>query len=50
MSGVNTSTAVLGDKLLKYSELCLFRDLFRCWELGSGKGGVQGNGEDCEDV
>lgn len=34
MSGVNTSTAVLGDILLKYSELHLFRDLFRYWEVG----------------
>lgn len=42
MSGANTSTAVLGDILLTSSELHLFRG----WELGDGKGGVQDNGEE----
>lgn len=45
MPGANTSTAVLGGILLTYSELHLFRDSFRGWELGSGKRGVQDNGE-----
>lgn len=46
MSGANIAMVALGGILFIYSELHLFRDLFRSWELEGGKGSMQNSGEE----
>lgn len=46
MSGGNMPMVALGSILLINTELHLFRDLFRNWELEGGKGRMLNNGEE----